>query len=256
VVPVAWIPAVVLVLVVLLVSLVLSLPLPVPLAAGALPAAAWWLRVRSVVRSAFPEAVARLAPIDDTRDTARLDNVLDGLVLAMGVPRPELRVVDEATPVALALAGAESGAVIVLTTGLLEGLGRLEHEAIVALLLDRIRSGHARNVLVADALAGLPRLPLVAGLVRRSRDVLVPDGADVAIDLDAVRVTRFPPALADVLGRIRDHGAVCTHPALVALRSSWVAAPVAHDAAARGSLPSLVGRETALVDRIDMVKES
>ena len=254
--PVAWIPVVALLAVVVLVSVVLSLPFPVPLAAGLILAAAWWLRVRSVVRRAYPAAIARLGVEHGAATTARFDNVLDGLVLTMGVARPEVRIVKEETPVAAALAGTAGGAVLVVSTGMLEGLGRLEHEALVALLLDRIRSGHARNVLVAEALSGLPRLPLLSGLVRRAREALVPDGADVAIDLDAVRVTRFPPALADVLERIRDHGSPCGNRALGSLRSSWVASPAAHDAAVVGSLPSLVGRETALVDRIDMVKES
>ncbi len=253
--PVAWIPAGALVAVVLAVSLVLSIPLPVMLVAALLPALAWWLKVRSVAGSAFPTALSRLGD-DGVAASARLDNVLDGLVLTMGVARPVVRVVDEPAPVAAALAGPEPRGVIVVTTGLLDGLGRLEHEALVALLLDRIRSGHARNVLVADALAGLPRLPLISGLVRRACDALVPDGADVAIDLDAVRVTRFPPALAEVLGRVRDHDGRCGHAGLASLRTSWVAAPAAHDAAAGDDLPSLVGRETALADRIDMVKES
>lgn len=253
--PVAWIPAVVLVATVLVVSLVLSLPLALVLPAAVLPALAWWLKVRSVVGTAFSAASSRLGE-DGVAVSPRLDNVLDGLVLTMGVTRPEVRVVDEPAPVAAALAGSEARGVIVVTTGLLDGLGRLEHEALVALLLDRIRSGHARNVLVAAALADLPRLPLVSGLVRRACDALVPDGADVAIDLDAVRVTRFPPALAEVLGRVRDHDGPCRHTGLSALRTSWVAAPPAHDVAAGDDLPILVGRETALVDRIDMVKES
>lgn len=254
--PVIWVPAGALVAVALIITVVLSVPIVLIVPLAVLPAVGWWLRVRSALRSAPEAAVASVSPDAPSEVNPRLDNIVDGLVLTMGVARPDIVIIDERCLVGAVLAGNTSRGTLVITRGLVEALGRIELEALVAVLLDRLRTGYSRNLMAAEALAELPRLPLVSGLVRRARDTLLPGGIDVSIDRDAVRVTRFPPALADVLALIAADDVTCAHRGLLALRAHWLAAPLAHDASSPHRLPSIALRETPLADRIDIVKEA
>lgn len=163
----------------------------VGLAVGIVGVVAWVLYVRSVVSS----APARFVASTGARRVAegefpRLDNLLDGLGVTSGVAGAKVWILDDRHLNAAVTADRDS-ADLVLTTGLVEGLGRLELEGVLANLLGRVRDGSARFCTVALALPG--------GRGRRSIDTRLGDQWPIMTDLAAVDLTRYPPALSSAL---------------------------------------------------------
>lgn len=141
-----------------------------------------------------PSAVLRALGARDADEDAwpRPYNLVDGLCATMGLPPPALVVVDEHTPGAMAVATGASSATLVLTSGLLERLGPVELEGVLAHELSHVKHGDAAVSTVAAALL-LPaaRIGDPGELVHRLRG----RGLELATDQRAVAVTRYPPGL-------------------------------------------------------------
>jgi heat shock protein HtpX len=154
----------------------------------------------AVARTGSSPAVA------DTVSLARFQNLVEGLCLRIGVREPELRVLVDQARNAMAVARHDRQSLVV-TTGLLQDLSRIELEGVIAELLVRLRSGDAERATVMAALVGAPLLdsplagitrPLASALLRRVLDLY----RDVMADQQAVAVTRYPPGLSAGLERI------------------------------------------------------
>jgi heat shock protein HtpX len=134
---------------------------------------------------------------DPTTD-ARLCNLVDGISIAAGVPVPELVVVDDDAPNALAAGLEPRQALLAVTTGLLASLDRVQLEGVLAHELARIKSYDTRPGTVIA-----PLLQLVDGsLGRRLAATALGAGHLAEADLQGVAITRYPPALAAALERI------------------------------------------------------
>jgi heat shock protein HtpX len=166
--------------------------------------------------------VGGAAPSLTTAGPARLANLVESLAVAVGVPEPALRVVDDPAPNALVTGLDPRRATVVVTSGLLERLDRLALEAVLAQQLSIIRAGatHRRDVAVAVlGTAGMVVPPLgrlAASAAAAERD------ADVA----AVGVTRYPPGLLSALGAVAAGPQVQASPVLAPM---WFAPPGAAD---------------------------
>lgn len=181
--------------VVLLLGLVLG---PI---AGLLVAVAVAALVGYVWRSG--EAVVRRTiggrPADPERD-ARLVNLVDGIAAASGVPPPGLLVLDDPAPNALTFGFDARNATIAVTTGLLERLSRVELEGVVAREVARIKTQEIQPATVA---AGVLRVVgPIAPWARHVRAVATGDASLVLADAQGVRITRYPPGLANALERL------------------------------------------------------
>ena len=193
VVAVVALPTVVLGIIGVLVGLV-WLGLLVGLAVGG--GVALWAH-RNAEHTVLRAVGARPAPDDEFR---RYHNVVDGLCVTSGVPNPALWVVDDPAANALAVGRTPDRAALVLTTGLLECLPRIELEGVLASLLGQIRSGDTMVPSLVAALAS-PLAPLggaAAGLVRRFAE---PD-VQTRSDVEACRLTRYPPGMIAALERL------------------------------------------------------
>lgn len=143
--------------------------------------------------------VLRLAggspPSLDAAGPARLANLVESVAVAVGVPEPALRVVDDPAPNALVTGQDARRATLVVTSGLLDGLDRLALEAVVAQQLSIIRADavHRRDVAVAVLGTAGRLVPPLGRLAARAA------AADVAADVAAVAVTRYPPGLLSAL---------------------------------------------------------
>ena len=84
-------------------------------------------------------AVSRAEPADP-REYARLHNLVEGLCIASGLPKPGVYVVDDPAPNAFATGRNPRHASIAVTTGLLEKMNRVELEGVVAHELSHIRN--------------------------------------------------------------------------------------------------------------------
>ncbi len=84
-------------------------------------------------------AVSRARPV--TKDEyPYLYNVVEGLAIAAGIPKPRCYVIDDTAPNAFASGRNPKNAVVVVTTGILEKLNRAELEGVIAHELSHIKN--------------------------------------------------------------------------------------------------------------------
>ncbi len=163
-------------------------------------AVGWVLAVRARIAGAPQRVTDGLgATTLSPGSRPRLENVLEGLCATSGVVAPEVLVVDSPAMNALVAAGRDQSR-IVLTSGLVDQLGRLELEGVLANLLGRVKDGSARySTAVLGLLGPTPRAAKMLGAhLGEQRSVLS--------DLAAVDLTRYPPGLISALSTMSSHG--------------------------------------------------
>ena len=84
-------------------------------------------------------AVSRAQPADP-QQYQRLHNLVEGLCIASGLPKPRVYIVDDPAPNAFATGRDPKHAAIAVTTGLLEKLNRVELEGVLAHELSHIHN--------------------------------------------------------------------------------------------------------------------
>lgn len=209
-----------------------------------------------VSRTSEQAVVAALGGVAaDPVTHARVLNLLEGLCLVSGAARPEVRIVEGESPVALAAHESGSAGTIVVTTGLVSSLGRVEMEAVLAHLVARIRSGEVALATYVVALGmALSRIGLgvVGSWVRRAT---LEESAILAGDIAACRTTRYPPALVAALeAMIAAHGSIPAIPSQTA--PLWFAVPAIGGATTGGAgVPIIDAFQPPLADRIAICKE-
>ena len=167
----------------------------------------------------------------------RLDNIVDGLCLLVGVEAPSL-VVSESPAANIAAVGRRSDqSTLVVTRGLLDSLNLIELEAAVARVLTQIRDGRTAYMTTAVTTVGLPALWSVGlrGIVRSRLEREASTGSDFDADAEAVRLTRYPPGLANALESMSGVGVGVDAPAVT--WPLWLADPRAATSAAPDALP-------------------
>ncbi|NNE95302.1 MAG: hypothetical protein HKN24_04675 [Acidimicrobiales bacterium] len=164
----------------------------------------------------------------DEVEHARAYNLLEALSLRSGVAAPELYLSDDQTVNAAAIKQAGDAAAVI-TAGAASRLDRLQLEGLLAEVIVRIASGDARAATVATGML----LPFTDGpfsflsnpataLIDRA---LHPD-RELGGDMAAVKLTRYPPGLRDVLSMAgQDSGAVASSTGRL-----WVIPPSSHPA--------------------------
>lgn len=171
---------------------------------------------------------------------ARFHNLVEGLCAAAGLPKPSLHVLeDEDAPNALALGREPRTASLVVTSGLLEKLSRIELEGVVAHELTHVKSCDTHVSTIALATVGRVAPGLVAKAVGGPRESLA--------DVTGVSLTRYPPGLISALEKLRDDPSVLRS-SDSALAHLWIEAPVTDPRSLRSkdSRPPLEERIQAL----------
>jgi len=101
--------------------------------AGATSFAAYWKSDAVALRMSR----ARPAPVEEF---ARYHNIVEGLCIASGLPKPRLYVVDDPAPNAFATGRNPRNAALAVTTGLLEKMNRIELEGVIAHELSHVKN--------------------------------------------------------------------------------------------------------------------
>ncbi|MFM7684389.1 MAG: M48 family metallopeptidase [Actinomycetota bacterium] len=205
-------------------------------------------------------SVSRARPADP-QQYQRLHNLVEGLCIASGLPKPRVYVIDDSAPNAFATGRDPKHAAIAVTTGLLEKMNRVELEGVVAHELSHIRNYDilvsTLAVTLVGAVALLTNFAVRAlwwngGRVRRDGDrdgggnplmlvgfaflILAPLLAKVMqaavsrkretlADVSACQMTRYPPGLISALEKLRDDVTV-THSATTATAHMWIEQPL------------------------------
>ncbi len=170
----------------------------------------------------------------------RLENLVDGLCTTHGFNRPSLHVVETPAINAASAGRRELAAHLILTRGALTELDRLELEAVVARQLCEIR----RGVAMETARASVARIPGIGALAVRLAGGATGDDRVTDIDIEAVRLTSYPPALASALSKAE---AAASLMASGAAGHLWLAAP-------QGAGPA-AGTRPSMAQRIDLLGE-
>jgi heat shock protein HtpX len=120
-------------------------------AVGVLIGYGWWGTVIALVVSAaiafgsywnadkIALRVSRAKPADPEQ-YKRLYNLVEGLCIAGGLPKPRIYIVDDPAPNAFATGRDPNHAAIAVTTGLLEMMNRVELEGVIAHELSHIKN--------------------------------------------------------------------------------------------------------------------
>ena len=180
---------------------------------------------------------AKPAPMEEYQ---RLHNIVEGLCIAGGLPKPRIYVVDDAAPNAFATGRDPKHAAIAVTTGLLERMNRVELEGVIAHELSHIKNydilvstlvvtmvgiiaivtdvgvnmmfWSSRSNRKSNDNAGIASILALVGfvflifapLIARVLQASVSRQREALADISGVELTRFPPGLISALEKLRD----------------------------------------------------
>lgn len=236
-------------------------------------------------------AVSRAKPADPT-EYARLHNLVEGLCIASGLPKPGVYVVDDRAPNAFATGRNPQHAAIAVTTGLLDKLNRVELEGVVAHELSHIKNydilvstlavtmvgavalladlairmmwwnggrvrragdhGDRNNPLALVGFALLILAPLIARVMRAA----ISRQRETLADVSACQMTRYPPGLISALEKLQEDTTV-THSASTATAHLWIEQPMSGvgDRGRLGSPHRWFDTHPPLEERISLLRE-
>jgi len=171
-----------------------------------------WSLYAMSARSALRRTNA--VPADEVK-YARFYNLVEGLCIGSGLPQPDLYVVDDEAPNALALGLNVKHAALVVTTGLLDKLSRVELEGVIAHELS-----HIRNLDILPMTLAVTMVPVPSW-----REKIVGE-RELDADAAGVLMTRYPPGLIAALQKLDDDHTEMHAPSKV-IAHLWIEAPTA-----------------------------
>lgn len=182
-------------------------------------------------------AISRAKPVEK-KDYPYLYNVVEGLTIAAGLPKPRCYIIDDTAPNAFATGRNPKNSVIVVTKGLLEKLNRVELEGVIAHEMSHIKNydvlvqtlavvmvgvvallsdwmlrsffwgrrarrssrggGNAGAIVIVVGLVLAIFSPLIAQLIR----LAISRKREFLADASGALLTRYPPGLASALRKL------------------------------------------------------
>jgi heat shock protein HtpX len=204
-------------------------------------------------------AMSHAVPADPVQ-YARYHNIVEGLCIASGLPKPRLYIVDDPAPNAFSTGRNPKHAAVAVTTGLLEKMNRVELEGVLAHELSHIRNYDVLVMTLAVTMVGIIALlsdfflritfwtggrdrnsdnnplgivfailgfvllifaPIIAALMQFA----VSRRREYLADVSGVQMTRYPPGLISALKKLEDdHTSV--HTSSKATAHLWIEEPL------------------------------
>jgi heat shock protein HtpX len=206
--------------------------------------------------------MAHAVPADPVQ-YARYHNLVEGLCIASGLPKPRLYIVDDDAPNAFSTGRNPKHAAIAVTTGLLDKMNRVELEGVLAHELSHIRNYDVLVMTLAVTMVGIIVLisdyflrimfwtggrggrdddngnnPLgivfailgfvlliFAPIIAALMQFAVSRKREYLADASGVQLTRYPPGLISALGKLKDDH-TSTHFASKATAHLWIEEPL------------------------------
>jgi len=207
-------------------------------------------------------AISRAKPADP-HQYARLYNLIEGLCIASGLPKPRLYIIEDEAPNAFATGRNPKHAAIAVTTGLLEKMNRVELEAVLAHELSHIRNYDILVMTLTVTMVGMIALlsdfflqfmffsggragrndnnqnnPLgiifmifgfvlliFAPIIAYIMQFAVSRKREYLADASGVQLTRYPPGLISALEKLKGDTTVI-HSASKATAHLWIEEPL------------------------------
>ena len=208
-------------------------------------------------------AMSHAHPADPTT-YARFHNLVEGLCIASGLPKPRLYVVEDDAPNAFATGRDPKHAALAVTTGLLQKMNRVELEAVLAHELSHVKNYDILVSTLAVTMVGIiallsdwalrflwwggPRhrddrnrdnngamaivavlgfvLLLVAPLIAKLMQFAISRKRESLADISGVAMTRYPPGMISALEKLKDDRTV-VHSSSRATAHLWIESPIA-----------------------------
>ena len=183
--------------------------------------------------------VSRAQPATE-EEYPRLHNIIEGLCIAGGIPKPRLYVIEDPSPNAFATGRNPRHAAIAVTTGLLERMNRVELEGVLAHELSHIKNYDILVSTLAVTMVGVVAIAADIGvrflwfgmgrsrgddrgggplailsifgfvllalspLIARVMQAAVSRKRETLADVSGIELTRYPPGLISALEKLRD----------------------------------------------------
>lgn len=208
--------------------------------------------------------MSRAVPADPTQ-FARLHNLVEGLCIASGLPKPRVYIVEDHAPNAFATGRNPQHAAIAVTTGLLEKMNRVELEGVLAHELSHIKNYDILVSTLAVTMVGVVALAsdfgirfmwwgggrafdddnngggpqiilailgffllLFAPLIAQLMQFAVSRNRESLADVSGVGMTRYPPGLISALEKLQADETVVASSSR-ATAHLWIESPIARD---------------------------
>jgi heat shock protein HtpX len=235
--------------------------------------------------------VSRAVPADPTT-YQRLHNLVEGLCIAGGLPKPQVYVINDPAPNAFATGRNPQHAAIAVTTGLLEKMNRVELEGVIAHELSHIRNYDILVSTIAVTLVGTIAimtdlairmmwwnggrtsregdrnngsnplalfgflLLILAPFIAKAMQAAVSRKRESLADVSACQMTRYPPGLISALEKLRAD-TTATHSASMATAHMWIEQPLSgvSDGGKLGFFHRMFNTHPPLDERIALLKE-
>ncbi|MEO7836738.1 MAG: M48 family metalloprotease [Acidimicrobiales bacterium] len=165
---------------------------------------------------------ARLA---DPVEYARLHNLVEGLCSTAGLPKPGVYVVDDDALNAFATGRSPRHAAIVVTTGLVSRMNRIELEGLLAHELSHVKNRDTLVSTLAVTVVGPVTFLLPLPKVARLMHAAVGRRREALADLTGVSLTRYPPGLIAAMEKLGD-GTTVVQSASRATAHLWLESPL------------------------------
>ena len=235
-------------------------------------------------------AMSHAQPADPV-EYRRYHNLVEGLCIGAGLPKPRLYVIDDPAPNAFATGRNPEHAAIAVTTGLLERMDRVELEGVLGHELSHIKNYDILVTTISVVLVGVvalmadfafrylwwggPRhrndssagrgpaailgllgfvLILFAPLVARLMHFAVSRRREALADFSGVKITRYPPGLISALEKLQADTSV-VHSGSRATAHLWIESPLQRKDGRGAWLNRLFDTHPPLQDRIEALKE-
>lgn len=236
-------------------------------------------------------AVSRARPASP-QEYGRLHNLVEGLCIAGGLPKPGVYIIDDPAPNAFATGRNPNHAAIAVTTGLLDKMNRVELEGVVAHELSHIRNYDILVSTLAVVMVGAVALmadlairtmwwnggrvarggdreggsnPLAvvgiillvtAPIIAKIMQATISRRRETLADVSACQLTRYPPGLISALEKLKADTTV-THSASTATAHLWIEQPMSGvgDDGKLGGIHRLFDTHPPLDERIALLRE-
>jgi heat shock protein HtpX len=206
-------------------------------------------------------AMSRAIPADPVQ-YARYHNLVEGLCIASGLPKPRLYIVEDDAPNAFSTGRNPKHAAVAVTTGLLAKMNRVELEGVLAHELSHIRNYDVLVMTLAVTMVGIIALlsdfflrfmfwtggrgsrdsndsGIVGGILALFGFILLIFAPIIAslmqfavsrkreylADASGVQMTRYPPGLISALEKLKDDK-TSIHTASKATAHLWIEEPL------------------------------
>ncbi|MEY3618750.1 MAG: putative protease HtpX [Actinomycetota bacterium] len=235
--------------------------------------------------------VSRAVPADPAT-YQRLHNLVEGLCIAGGLPKPGVYIIEDPAPNAFATGRNPQHAAIAVTTGLLEKMNRVELEGVIAHELSHIRNYDILVSTIAVVLVGTVAivtdlsirmmwwnggrvsrdgdrqngsnplaiigvlLLIVAPIVAKAMQASLSRRRETLADTSACQMTRYPPGLISALEKLKAD-TTTTHSASMATAHLWIEQPLSgvRDEGRLGWFHRMFDTHPPLDTRIALLKE-